>query len=141
MGVLNFLLEAGKLLSFNCRISKAVESIPRQMKKQKEFSQSAELIVIEARAFPRSQFTGIQCSRLDLSFDPTAHRLIQSPTGFVFVCSEPVNDTNYAFLNVVSTPKPLMIDYFLFKRISLFYLAKIDIFNQPPTSDLHGSLP
>lgn len=106
MGVRYFMFEACKLLSFNCRISKAVESIPRQMKKQKEFSQSSELIVIEARAFPQSQFIGIQCSRLDLTFDPTAHRLIQSPTGFVFVCSEPVNDTDYAFLNLVSRPIP-----------------------------------
>ncbi|XP_045188915.2 adhesion G protein-coupled receptor A3-like isoform X2 [Mercenaria mercenaria] len=83
------------------RISKAVESIPGQFRNQAKFSQSAEFIVMEARSFAPSQFTGIQCSRLDLTFDQTAHRLIQSPSGFVFVCSEAVNDTsNYAYLNL-----------------------------------------
>ncbi|XP_060572173.1 adhesion G protein-coupled receptor A3-like [Ruditapes philippinarum] len=95
----SILYEAQKQRKSLSRISKAIESIPGQYRKEDKFSQSAEFIVMEARSYAASEFKGVQCSGLDLTYDETAHRLIQSVTRIVFVCSEPVNNTsNYEYL-------------------------------------------
>ncbi|KAL4232013.1 hypothetical protein ACF0H5_009591 [Mactra antiquata] len=83
------------------KISKAIDSIPSQVKDKLKYSQFAESIILEARSFEWNQFNGIECTRLDLEFNQKANRLIQSPTGFVFVCGEPENDTSsYSFMKL-----------------------------------------
>lgn len=75
------------------RISQAIEMMPRLITDKSSFSQSSQLIVMETRSYPRRQFAGVQCTRLDLKFDKTLSRMVQSPTGFLFVCDEPKNGT------------------------------------------------
>lgn len=83
------------------RISKALESIPGQVKNQVEYSQFAESIVIQARTIDWNKFVGVECNRVELEFNHKPNRLIQSPIGFVFVCGEPDNDTA-SYMKLVS---------------------------------------
>ena len=71
------------------RISQAVENVPTAVKDKVMYTQSYPYIVVETRSYPREQFPGIQCTRLDLKLDRTLSRMVQTPTGFVFVCDTP----------------------------------------------------
>ena len=89
---------------FVCRISQAVENIPRLFADKDKYSQSSQMIVMETRSFPRQKFNGMQCSRLDLKMDPTVHRMVPTPDGYVFVCVEMNTKSNQlSYIELVRT--------------------------------------
>ena len=74
-----------------------------QMKNKNQYSQSSDLIVMEARSFPRRSFPGVQCSRLELELDQHLNRLVQAVSKYVFVCTQPVkNSSELSYLDLVS---------------------------------------
>ena len=90
---------------------KAIESIPGQLK-EKQQSQSSDLIVMELKHYPKKNFKGVHCSRLDLTLDQNINRMVQRGNSPLFVCGEPVNETSaYAYLQLVS--KIICFGYFL----------------------------
>lgn len=83
------------------RIVKSVEGIPRQMTGRKQYSQSSDLIILEARTFQRKYFPGVQCSRLELELDQHLNRMVQPASKYVFVCTQPVqNSSELSYLNL-----------------------------------------
>lgn len=97
----SILMDAQRQRKSCTRIVKSIEGIPWQMKDRKQYPQSSDLIIMEARTFSRRFFPGVQCSRLELELDQHLNRMVQATSRYVFVCTQPVqNSTELSYLNL-----------------------------------------
>ena len=70
---------------------------------RKQYSQSSDLIIFGSKDISAEVFPRVQCSRLELELDQHLNRMVQAASKYVFVCTQPVqNSSELSYLNLVS---------------------------------------